>query len=289
MTTYNNIDYETSEALREAINVELSQLAYPYKVKHKTYGVGQLTFVKAPLTGGSLYATVDFSIGTKTLSVDVLLANQLIELPEILMDTLLEAQTVFKADFIEREETERHAARLARIEAEEAKKKAIEDQKAEEAYERQKTRAIHEFETISKSARPISSVDEFYYSLGWLANHVGSITARLPDYLGSAFEKCFGTEAPKTLIDGKTKSAGGYAKQWSWAFTCGIKKLKDTTVPAYIQNLTADVSKGIHNTSFIWDLVENYGFQFGRTQDIDIIRSKVPTSHIKFFEAGLAA
>ena len=118
MTTYKNIDFETAETLRDAINSELSALAYPYAVKHKTYGEGQLTFVKAPLIGGSLYATIDFAAGTKTLSMDVVLASNLLEMPEILLETLIEAQTAFKTDFIEREQAQRAAERKAREDAE---------------------------------------------------------------------------------------------------------------------------------------------------------------------------
>jgi hypothetical protein len=90
------------------------------------------------------------------------------------------------------------------------------------------------------------------------------------------------------LRDSKAKSVGGFAKKWNWSFSCSIKKLKGVTVPAYLQTVTTDISKGIHNTSFIWDLVENYGFKFGKEQDIEKIRSCVPTEHIAFFENGLA-
>ena len=122
MVTYKNIEYETTEDLREALNTELAALAYPYPVKHKTYGEGQLTFIKAPLMGGSLYATIEFAAGTKTLAIDTVLANQLLEMPEILLDILLEAQTAFKEDFIIREQAQREANVLALKEALAAKK-----------------------------------------------------------------------------------------------------------------------------------------------------------------------
>ena len=287
-TTYKTTDYETTEALREALNSELSQLEYPYTVKHRVYGEGQLTFVKAPLTGGALYATIDFAAGTKTMSLDVLMASRLLEMPEAITDILLEAQTAFKEDFVTREQARREADRLAYKQAKEAEKKAAEDRKAEERYESTKAKAIKDFEALAKSVMPKSAADEFYYSLGWLAKHIGVVTAKLPDYLGSAFEKHFGTEAPKTLVDGRAKTIGGHAKQWSWEFVASVKKLKDTTVPTYLQGTTTDISKGIHNTSFVWDLVDNYGFKFGKTQDIDQIRSHVPADKLSFFEAGLA-
>lgn len=287
-TTYKTTDYETTEALREALNSELSQLEYPYTVKHRVYGEGQLTFVKAPLTGGALYATIDFAAGTKTMSLDVLMASRLLEMPEALTDILLEAQTAFKEDFVTREQARREADRLAYEQAKEAEKKAKADKEAEAKYERTKAKAIKDFEALTEASRPVATVDEFYYSLGWLAKHVGVITAKLPDYLGGAFEKHFGTEAPKTLVDGRAKTIGGYAKQWSWEFVASIKKLKDTTVPAYLQTVTSEISKGIHNTSFVWDLVDNYGFQFGKTQDVEKIRSHVPSEYLASFEAGLA-
>jgi hypothetical protein len=288
MTTYETLGYETSEALRDAINSDLSALAYPYTVKHKVYGQGQLTFVKAPLIGGSLYATIDFAAGTKTLSLDVVLAGQMLEMPLTLADTLIELQTVFKADFIEREQAKRAADRLAREQAREAEIKAKEEKEAEEKYQKQKAKALKDFEAFTGTLTPKSAADEFYYSLGWLAKHVGAMTAILPDYLGNAFEQHFGADTPKTLVDSRAKTIGGYAKQWSWEFKCTIKKLKETVVPAYLHGITTDFSKGIHNTSFLWDLVDNYGFQFGKKQDVEKIRACVPSDKLSFFEAGLA-
>lgn len=184
----------------------------------------------------------------------------------------------------------KEAKRLAEETEKAAIKKAEADKKAEARYERLKEKSLKDFETLQNRPREaVTKADEFYYALGWLAKHMGALTAILPDYLGSAFEKHFGSEAPKTLIDGRAKTSGGYAKQWSWEFKCTIKKLKETVVPACIQNVTTDFSKGIHNTSFLWDLVENYGFQFGKKQDESKIRATVPVQYLDMFEAGFAA
>ena len=171
----------------------------------------------------------------------------------------------------------------------EAEKKAEADKKAEAKYQQLKEKALKDFDTLLEKKTEISKVDEFYYALGWLANHMGSMTAILPDYLGPAFEKHFGESTPKTLVDSRAKTSGGYAKQWSWEFKCSIKKLKNTVVPACIQNVTTDFSKGIHNTSFLWDLVDNYGFQFGKSQDTDKIAETIPAKYIDSFKEGLTA
>jgi hypothetical protein len=286
MTTYETLGYETSEALRNAINSDLAALAYPYAVKHRTYGEGQLTFVKAPLTGGSLYATIDFTAGVKTLALDVVLANNLLEMPEILLDTLLELQTTFKADFIEREQAQRLADRQAREQAREAAKKAAEDKKNEEAYERTKARAIKDFEARAQAERVLNTADEFYYTLGWLAKHAGTVAAVLPDYLENAFTKHFGAEAPHRVVDSKHRGPAGWQAQWSWSFTISIKK--PDLIPALLSDKLNPSQKAVSDTSFVWDLVENYGFQFGPKQDIDKIRSHVPADCLASFEAGLA-
>ena len=286
MVTYKNTTYETAEALRAAINSELSGLAYPYAVKHKVYGEGQLTFVKAPLVGPGLYATVDFATGTKTLSLDVVLAAQMLEMPDILTDTLLEAQTAFKADFEARQEAQKVADRLARVQAAEAKKKADEDKKATEKYEQTKAKAIKDFEARSQAVRTLSTTDEFYYSLGWLTKHAGALSAVLPDYLENAFIKHFGPETPCRVVDSKKRSPAGWQQQWSWSFTVALKK--PGTIPAFLAQYLNPTGNKVSNTSFVWDLVDNYGFQFGKKQNIDEIRSHIPASCLASFEAGLA-
>lgn len=187
---------------------------------------------------------------------------------------------------------ERHDA-LRKAESDAARaaaKKAEADKKAEASYQKQKEQAVKSFDRMVQEAGTTKSdVDEFYYALGWLASHTGALTAILPDYLGSAFEKHFGADAPKRLIDARAKTSGGYAKQWSWEFRCNINKLKETVVPACLQSVTTDFTKGIHNTAFLWDLVSNYGFQFGKKQDVNKIRETVPAQYISSFEAGLVA
>lgn len=178
---------------------------------------------------------------------------------------------------------------LAEQQKVEAQKKAEAAKKAEAKYQKLKEKAIRDFDDLVQQSKTISKDNEFYYALGWLAKHIGSMTAILPDYLGASFEKYFGAETPKTLVDGRAKTSGGYAKQWSWEFKCTIKKLKETVVPACIQNVTTDFSKGIHNTAFLWDLVTDYGFQFGKKQDIEKIKNTIPAKYIDIFNEGLTA
>lgn len=287
MTTYETLGYETSEDLRNAINSDLAALAYPFAVKHRTYGEGQLTFVKAPLTGGSLYATIDFAAGTKTLSLDIVLANNLLEMPEILLDTLLELQTTFKADFIEREEAQRLADREAWTQARDAARKAEAEKKAEVKYEATKETAIKNFEALVQTPQPKSFANEFYYSLGWLAKHVGTVSASLPDYLESSFSKHFGTNTGARIVDSKKRTINGNSMQWTFGFTATLRKPEN--MPAYLQQYLSTTGKAIANTTFIWDLVDNYGFKFGKKQDVEEIQKHVPIDKLDVFKAGYEA
>lgn len=293
MTTYKTTTYETTEALHEAITADLAALAYPYTVKHKFFGEGQLISVTVPSNKAcwSLYANVAFGHihNIKTIALDVAFSARVLTFPEPLADILLEAQTAFKADFEARQADQRVVSRRAREEAEAAAKKAAEEKKAEEKYEKTKAKAIRDFETLAATATPKSITDEFYYSLGWLAKNTGTFSAAMPDYLLSYFEKHFGTEAKPIVVDSKKRTVGGYAMQWALSMKAPIKKKSVANIPACLTKHLSTTGTSISDTSFVWDLVENYGFQFGtKKQDLDKIRACVPSDYIKFFEAGLA-
>jgi hypothetical protein len=60
-------------------------------------------------------------------------------------------------------------------------------------------------------------------------------------------------------------------------------------VPATLTKYLSSTGKAIANTSFIWDLVTDYGFKFGKKQDtLDIMRC-VPIEYVPMFNAGMNA
>lgn len=251
------------------------------------YGEGEIVAFKGN-TVEDIIVDINFSGEIKKFSLNHIMNNKFVQFVDF--DEFADIWT--KAFELHTTLTGLHneSERVARQLLIEAEKQAEAEKKAEAKYQKAKEKALKDFDDlVAQANNTLSDVDEFYYALGWLANHVGSMTAILPDYLGAAFEKHFGTEAPKTLVDGRAKTSGGYAKQWSWEFKCTIKKLKETVVPACIENVTTDFSKGIHNTSFLWDLVANYGFQFGKKQDVDKIKETIPAQFVPSFEAGLMA
>jgi hypothetical protein len=298
-------NYSITEITREAFENTLEQFFTDFTESFLNKKVNNFSFGnKAVLDTGSiteftnknfnnLFVTVTFDSGiikkynTKVAFVQTKTLSFVNESDNQLFNEYVEAYSdIEKAEqeLLQLEAKLDAEMRAAKIKAEKEAEKA---RKAEASYEAKKKKALADFDSMSEKVKAEASVDsDFYYTLGWLANHIGTITAILPDYLGPAFEKYFGSEAPETLVDSKAKTSGGFAKQWSWEFKCTLKKLSDTVVPTYITEITSDYTKGIHNTSFIWNLIENYGFQFGKVQNVDEISTHIPTEYITSFKEG---
>ena len=285
MTTYKTINFETTADLRDAINADLANLAYPISATHRMNGQGRIVDIKAPLTGNSLYVTMDFdSIGSKIFSLKTLFELRLLTLPADVKDILMEAQTAFETNHKQLEDEKREAQRLAY----EQKKQAEEDARQEAKYEASKAKMIKEFENLAKKEKTMSATGEFYYSLGWIANNCGAFACSLPDYLLPYFQSQFGTAYEPHAVDSRKRTVNGYAMQWAISMTANIKKKSLDKVPAFLNQYLSKSGNAIANTSFIWDIVSNYGFQFGKTQDIDQIRATIPTEYITYFENGYA-
>ena len=170
----------------------------------------------------------------------------------------------------------------------EEKKKAEQLKKAEAKNKTLKEKAIKDFEALTRQAKKaVAQQDEFYYALGWLAKHVGSVSATLPDYLEGAFVKYFGDEAPHRVVDSNKRTVNGNSMQWTFGFTATLRKFE--SIPAMLNQYLSCTGKAIANTSFIWDLVSDYGFKFGKKQDtLDIMRC-VPIEYVPMFNEGLKA
>lgn len=268
-----------------SITSELSALNYPYNVTHRTHGNGQLLSVTAPANGNSLYANIDFGTGARTFALKALIDFKLVEMPEDIQTILTEAQSIFCTTYETAEQEKREAARLAYEQA----KKDAEEKKNEEKYQASKARMIKEFETLTAREKTTIATGEFYYCLGWMAKNCGTFATALPDYLLPYFQKQFGTAYEPRTVDSRKRTVNGHAMQWTISMTASIKKKSLDNIPAFLTQYLSKTGTSIANTAFIWDLVSDYGFQFGKVQDLDQIRSTIPTHCVTYFENGYAA
>lgn len=274
--TYNNVENELVKLIGDYV--------LGAEVSCQTLGFGHVVAYKGT-TLDNIIVDIEFADTTKKFSL-----NHIITVASFVkFEDIFEIGSIYdEAMAIHNELTSQFKAldKVLKQQAEEAAKKAEEERKAEAKYEKQRAKAIKDFEAVAAEARPISATDEFYYSLGWLTKYASNVAAVLPDYLADAFKKYFGSEAPCRVVDSKHRGPAGWQAQWSWSFTIALKKSE--LVPAFLQDKLNPTGKAVSKTSFVWDLVDNYGFQFGKTQDVDKIRAHVPSDYIDSFELGLA-
>jgi hypothetical protein len=293
--------YETIESMHQNLALEQASLREDYfnaeSEMIKTFGEfieGEFVDCNVHGTGeviktsGTLFeeAIIDIDFGhcVKRFSLNHVIINA--SFVRFKNPVITEVYHKILAVHIELTHTFRELMEVARRAQIEAEKKAAAEKKAEVKYQQQKEKAIRDFDNFTKQTNIQSEVDDFYYALGWLTAHVGTITAALPDYLQSSFAQYFGAEAPCQVIDSKKRTINGNSMQWTWSFKATLKKPE--LVPSILTQYLNTTGKTIANTSFVWDLVDNYGFTFGKKQDVNKIRQTIPVEYLAFYEAGLA-
>lgn len=287
MTTTVALDLENArekyfEAEATLVQI-LSGWVYEAKVSCTALGEGIITEADGT-TLDNLIVTINFNGDNKRFSLVHIMNNKFIKFTELdVTDIWTKASTMHTEWTAEYKELVRTAEQLA-IEAE---KKAIAEKKAEEKFQKQKDKAIKDFDKLVNKTTTLSEVDEFYYALGWLAKHIGTISARLPDYLKDAFEKTFGPDTPCYVVDSKKRTVNGNSMQWTFGFKATLKKAE--SMPSILRQYINESGNALTSTSFIWDLVSNYGFQFSKKQDVDKIAQTIPAQYIDSFNEGLAA
>ena len=283
-TTLNPDNYLEAYTKAEAELVDLAgQKAIGLEVNHQRYGIGKILSYRSGGTLDCLVVNIEFDIGIKQFSLAPIL-DRITDNAEI-------TEIWNSARLVHNELTDTYnELETARLQAErEAKIKAEEERKATKKYEARKEKALKEFDDLTKQGKSKCGTGEFYYALGWLAKNVGTIRVALPDYLLNSFERHFGTDCDPYVVDSKKRTTGGYAFQWSIGMSATIPKKAQDSIPAVFFDYLNPNKTALTNTSFIWDLVDNYGFSFGKEQDLDKIKDNIPTHCIVAFENGLGA
>lgn len=285
-------------------NQELAaELKLPINFNHRIYGPGTITYMRAKLIGSDLEVVATYENKKKTPDIKELrqfLALDLVTLSEEDEKLMLDAQAMFKTVCMERTQAintkcQEDAAQRRQREAElEARRQTIKrqqqlekrKQKNEAKLEESKAAYIEKFKELLASKKAPSASDEFYYSLGWLARHSGTVKAVVPDICEAEFVGYFGSGVPFTKTEYKV-GPSGWISQWGKSFTASLVKVK--TIPAYLEQYLNPKRTQVTNSEYIKDLVDNYGFKFGKDQNLEAIRSSVPAEYLPHFEAGYAA
>lgn len=202
-----------------------------------------------------------------------------------------ESMTALYDDFKASNDNIRHQEFLA---AQEVQRREKEEQKLEKKRKENekkmagmKVSAEKEFNSLlSESGQKVTETDEFYWTLGWLAKHIGTISAKMPDFLEAGFVKHFG-DVEHTTVDSTKVGPAGFTSQWRLSMEASLIKAKE--IPATLAKYLNPAGKKLSKTSFIWKLVDDYGFKFGKKQDIAEITSNIPIQYISVFGEGMQA
>ena len=196
-----------------------------------------------------------------------------------LWETFIEEQDKLKTQYNKAVEDEQ-----CRLKEEAKKEQKRKDN--EKKLEGMKAQAEKEFKKLAEQSVESIRTADFYYALGWLSTHVGTITAKMPDYLESAFIKHFG-EVEHTAVDSTKIGPSGFTSQWHLSMEASLIKAKE--IPTMLNEYLSQNGKKVSKTSFVWDLVDKYGFKFGKKQDQLEILNHVPANYLPMFHAGTTA
>lgn len=200
-----------------------------------------------------------------------------------------DAQDVRQHEIIEEKKKLEEEIRLARIERakkEEELAKLKEEKEAEKKFKAKIQKKLKELETLKpeNTERLFNSPTTFYEALGWMAKHAISIKASMPDYMEKWFDSRFDAEN-KYVVDSKKRTSGGHPVQWGLSFRMSFNEVVSGILE---KRATSQNKKVIDSVAFVWDLIENYGFQFTKkTQDIERIKNEIPNQYLVDFEKGL--
>ena len=304
MKTFNYSDYSDNwSAFVSDFNQELKTLELPIKFDSRIYGPGEITSLRAKPVGSALEVNLTYENKKKqpeTRELKAFLDLEFVTVSDTDRQLLLACQSAFRTVFIQRikfaNEKAQQEAAIRRAQQLEIEKRAKEHKAAEakakrikkntERLEENKAAYLAKFRELLASKKSLSISDEFYYSLGWLAKHSGTVKAIVPDICEAEFVQYFGTEAPFTKTEYKV-GPGGWISQWGKSFTASLVKVK--TIPAYLEQYLNPKRTQVTDSEYIKDLVDNYGFQFGKSQNVEAIRQTIPTEYLPHFEAGYAA
>ena len=281
MTTCETIEKAKAQSISEFI-----QQVTGAEVTNQLLGTGKIvSCMNINNNFESLVFTVHFDLDeTKNYGAAIALASGSLKFIDTSLDNIWDdfvvEQYKLKAEYNNAVEE----VRCREKEAQKLEKKRKENEKKMAGMKAQAEKELNGL--IENREKKITKADEFYYSLGWLATHVGTIVAKMPDYLEESFVKHFG-DVKRTIVDSTKVGPAGYTSQWRLSMEASLKKVE--SIPATLSEYLSQNGKKVSKTSFVWSLVDDFGFKFGKEQDVVEIRKLVPDKYVDVFVEGCKA
>ena len=297
MLDYSKENYKTFKAYEESFVEDILKALRGTKASYrdKTAYFTGFHFSDTNL-GRNLFAEFDVEGETKVCALDLGINSGVIKLEDNVrkvVDEYFEILNKAKAIYaIETEAARKEADEKARIarakyEAEKARREEIKKQiEADKRYAKRVERALNKLSTLKpeKTEKLFETPTSQYEVIGWMAKHLTSIRAAMPDFMEKWFVGKFG-DAERYVVNSKKRTVNGNPMQWGLSLKLTFNK---EVVGPLEAKATSQNKKTIDNVAFVWDLIENYGFQFGKEQNISQIKAEVPEQYLPDFEKGYA-
>lgn len=169
--------------------------------------------------------------------------------------------------------------------AEQASVRAAEEMARKRRAQANEERAIKKLRTMKAE---LEDANDMSTVVGWLAKHVQVMKAEVPASKEKRFVEVFGSQALRKVVDDSRRTSGGYKMKLDWSVD--IPLVGDlTNRPACLDSVLSPDKTHITSLKFAIGLVNDYGFMFAEQQDLDAIKSYIPTKDMKKFNEGFAA
>lgn len=170
-----------------------------------------------------------------------------------------------------------------RIAVEKALAKKAEDEKLKKLLKKKEV-AKQKFANLMMEAKRLNlDINSELVVIGWLAKHATNLIAKMPDFLEPQFNDIFGTDTPRTVVDSSKRTVNGNPMQWAFSGHISVDDI--THIPPVLKNKFKD-KKQLNDSQFVLNLIYNYGFKFGKEQNVDEIKATIPDSHLQEFNVG---
>ena len=284
-------DYEKAfaedilKALRGAKASYKDKTAYFTGFHFSDTNLGRNILVEFDVDGEIKVCALDLGINSGVIKLE----DDVRKVVDEYFETLNKAKEIYAAETAEERKIQAEQARIARekYEAEKARREELKKQiEADKRYAKRVERALNKLSTLKpeKTEKLFETPTSQYEAIGWMAKHLTSVRAAMPDFMEKWFIGKFG-DAERYVVDSKKRTANGNPMQWGLSlkltFNAEVKGLLETKA-------TSQNKKVIDNVAFVWDLIENYGFQFGKEQNISQIKAEIPEQYLPDFEKGYA-
>lgn len=292
MITYSKqTDFESFKA---KAGEELTKMFIGASATSKTYGVGQILKVDLGNIDEDtqeldVYAEIMFKDVNKTFSIRIALEKGSLEFDATTLENFkkvfeeLQSSVDLRVSEINNDIAQK--AEQDRL-AKEARELELKKQKEELKFKLKKERALKKLEELKpeNTKKLFETPMSHYEVLGWMAKHITSIKPAMPDYMEPWFVSIFG-DVNRTVVDSRKKTVNGFPMQWG--LSCRISFNQNVVGPLEAR-ATSKNKKAIDNVAFVWDLIDNYGFNFGKEQNLDKIIEEVPSQYLEDFQRGYA-